>query len=71
MADTMKCDLNPISSAVSRAVTCIKGLVAENDALKAKAEQDQAKIDELTALLESTIPDAGGAAVGAGGGGGS
>ena len=59
-ATTMKCDLKPIESAITRAITSIKAISAENDALKTKAEQDQAKIDELTALLEGAIPDAGG-----------
>jgi hypothetical protein len=59
--------LTEISSAVARGITALKALIAECEghkaevaALKAKAVDDQAVIDALTAALEAAIPDAGG-----------
>jgi hypothetical protein len=58
--------LSEISSAVARGITALKALIAECEghkaeiaALKAKAVDDQAVIDALTAALEAAIPGAG------------
>jgi hypothetical protein len=56
----MKPDLENISSAVSRGAAALKALAFDNAALVAKGIEAQAKIDELTAILEAAIPDAGG-----------
>jgi phage I-like protein len=66
--------LTEISSAVARGITALKALIAECEAhkieiaaLKAKAVDDQAQIDALTAALEAAIPDAGGSTGGVSG----